>query len=91
MISISTKQLLEIEKAIALSIQDRQEMKKDLENLTENVNGFRDEFRKFAEGLDNRYAKKTSVDKLWSIVRAVIAFFFTGAGGVIISLIFIKH
>ena len=91
MISISTKQLLEIEKAIALSIQDRQEMKKDLENLTENVNAFRDEFRKFAEGLDNRYAKKTSVDKLWSIVRAVIEFFFTGAGGVILSLIFIKH
>ena len=91
MISISTEQLLEIKTAIALSIQERQEMKKDLENLTENVNAFRDEFRKFVEGLDNRYAKKTSVDKLWSIGRAVIAFFFTGAGGVIISLIFIKH
>lgn len=90
MVSITNKQLLEIEKAILLSQEDRKNMKKDMEEIKDAMNEFRSEFKQFTESLDNRYAKKSSVDKLWSIVWAVIGFFFVGAGGAILSLIFIK-
>ncbi len=90
MISLSNQQLIAIEKAITLSEHDRETMKQDMNELKNAMNAFRLEFKQFTESLDNRYAKKSSVDKLWTIVWSVIAFFFTGAGGVVISLIFIK-
>ncbi len=90
MVTISNKQLLEIEKAILLSQEDRKNMKQDMNELKDSMNEFRSEFKQFTQSLDNRYAKKSSVDKLWSIVWAVIGFFFVWAGGAILSLIFIK-
>lgn len=42
----------------------------------------------FEGGMDNKYAKKQSVDRLWTIVWGIIGLFFTGAGVVLINKIF---
>ena len=90
MTSITNKQLWEIEKAIALSEQDRKSMKEDMIELKEWYKEISWKIDQLVSSLDNRYAKKSSVDKLWAIVWSVIGFFFVGAGGAIMSLILIK-
>ena len=89
--TISNKQIADIEKAIILSEQDRKSMKEDMQELKEWYKLMSWKLDQFIEKLDNRYAKKASVDKLWTIVRSVIGFFFVWAGGAILSLIFIQH
>lgn len=91
MVSISSKQLAEIQTAIALSEKDREVMKQDMQELKEWYKNISSKIDQLVESLDNRYAKKASVDRLWSIVWAVIGFFFVWAGGAILSLIFIQH
>lgn len=91
MVTISNQQISNIEKAIALSETDRQRMKEDMKELKDWYKTISSKIDQLVESLDNRYAKKASVDKLWTIVRSVIWFFFVWAGGAILSLIFIKH
>lgn len=91
MATISNQQISNIEKAIALSETDRQRMKEDMKELKDWYKTISSKIDQLVESLDNRYAKKASVDKLWTIVRSVIGFFFVWAGGAILSLIFIKH
>ncbi len=91
MATISNQQISNIEKAIALSETDRQRMKEDMKELKDWYKIISSKIDQLVESLDNRYAKKASVDKLWTIVRSVIGFFFVWAGGAILSLIFIKH
>lgn len=94
MVSISSKQLLEIEKAIILSEKDRESIKKDMEELKEMNKILNWKFDMIIERfskLDVIFAKKTSVDRLWNIVWSVIGFVFVWAGGAFLSLIFIQH
>ena len=91
MVSLSSKQLAEIQTAIALSEKDREVMKQDMKELKDWYKTISSKIDQLVESLDNRYAKKASVDKLWTIVRSVIGFFFVWAGGAILSLIFIQH
>lgn len=88
---MSNQQISSIEKAIALSETDRQRMKEDMKELKDWYKTISSKIDQLVESLDNRYAKKASVDKLWTIVRSVIGFFFVWAGGAILSLIFIQH
>lgn len=60
------------------------ELKHDLGNVNQKLDQLKID-------MENTYAKKASVDKLWTIVWSVIGFFFVGAGSAILSLILIKH
>lgn len=78
------------ERFIALDI-DMKYTKEKVDKIENHITSIDEKLDSLIEGLDNRYAKKASVDKLWTIVWSVIGFFFMGAGGAILSLIFIKH
>lgn len=65
--------------------------KEKVDKIENRITNIDEKLDSLIDSLDNRYAKKASVDKLWTIVWSVIGFFFMGAGGAILSLILIKH
>jgi len=82
-----SQRLAEIEKAIVLSIKDREQMKEDLKEIKQDMKVFQVEFKEFTNSLDDKYAKKSSVDKLRHIVWLVIGAGFAGLWGALIKLL----
>ncbi|MBB1557748.1 MAG: hypothetical protein HG439_004665 [candidate division SR1 bacterium] len=90
----------ELKIALDLFTQDRKKMQEDLKEIKEDMKSiqtefkedmksFQSEFKEFTNSLDNKYAKKTSVDRLWNIVWMVIGAVFLSLGGAILKM-FIK-
>ena len=65
-------------------------MKKDMKDWFNMVNISINEIKRymFEGGMDDKYAKRKSVDRLWTIVWSVIGFISLWVGGALLSQIF---
>lgn len=64
-------------------IEDLSEMKVEMRNIKKSLAKI--EVSLDITVLDGRYARKTSVDRIWTILRSIIWFVFLSLGGVIIG------
>ena len=71
MISITNKQISDIEKAIALSEQDRKTMKEDMKELKEDVKGFDSKLDALLEKMENKFAPKRTEKALIRVITAM--------------------
>ena len=74
------KQIKDFERDWIILKQQQDYMKEKIEKIEEILVSF-------IKSADTKYAQKSSVDRLWAIVWAVIAFVFAGLGGCILTLL----
>ena len=62
-------------------------MKEWFDKLEKKMQGFDEKLDHLVEKMDQRYASKSSLDKLWGIVWGVIGFVFVALGWALMRLL----
>lgn len=81
------KELNSIKTEDALQSQKIKQMQKDILNIDKKVDRIDIKIDNLISTLDEKYAKKKSVDRLWVIVWSIIGFVFTSLWVAFITLL----